>query len=94
MGQDSIMPYADIMIFREAMERSGSADRRKVAEAIRGFDLKDEGPAVYFPSKRLAFDERGRLRDATLVTVQWRGGVPQPVDPPAMATATAFWPKG
>jgi branched-chain amino acid transport system substrate-binding protein len=93
MGQDSIMPYADMMILREGLERAGAADRRKVAEAIRGFDLKDTGPAQYFPSKRLSFDDRGRLRDATLITVQWKDGVPHPVDPPAIATATAFWPK-
>ena len=93
MGQDSIMPYADMMILREAMERAGSTDRRKVADAIRGFDLRNEGPAVYFPSRHLKFDTRGRLEDATLVTVQWRQGVPQPVDPPALATAMAFWPR-
>jgi branched-chain amino acid transport system substrate-binding protein len=87
------MPYADMMILREGMERAGSADRRKVADAIRGFDLNNEGPAVYFPSRKLKFDSRGRLEDATLVTVQWKDGVPHPVDPPAMATATAFWPR-
>jgi branched-chain amino acid transport system substrate-binding protein len=94
MGHDSIFPYAHMMILREAMERSGSADRRKVAEAIRGFDIRNEGPALFFPSKRLKYDERGRLVDAQLVTVQWKSGVPQLVDPPSMATAEAYWPKG
>ena len=31
------------------MERAGSADRRKVAEQIRAFDLRD-GPALLFPA--------------------------------------------
>lgn len=93
MGHDSIFPYAHMMILREAMERAGSADRRKVAEAIRGFDIRNEGPALFFPSKHLKYDERGRLVDAQLVTVQWKSGVPQVVDPPSMATAEAFWPR-
>ena len=29
-GHDSIFPYAHVMIFKEAMERTASADRRKV----------------------------------------------------------------
>jgi branched-chain amino acid transport system substrate-binding protein len=94
MGHDSIFPYADMMILREAMERAGSADKRKVAEAIRGFDIRNEGPALFFPSKRLKFDSRGRLEDAQLVTVQWKSGVPVLVDPPSMAVAEAYWPKG
>lgn len=93
MGHDSILPYADIMILREAMERAGSADRRRVMEAIRALDLRNEGPALLFPGRRLKFDERGRLVDAVMVTCQWRNGVPQAVDPAEIATAEALWPR-
>jgi branched-chain amino acid transport system substrate-binding protein len=93
MGHDSILPYADMMILREAMERAGSADRRKVMEGIRSLDLRNEGPALLFPSRRLKFDERGRLVDAMMVTCQWRNGVPQAVDPEQIATAEAIWPR-
>lgn len=93
MGQDSIMTYADMMILKEAAERAGSTDRRRVAEAIRGFDLRDEGPARLFPSRRLAFDERGRLRDAQLVLIQWRNGAPQAVAPAHVATSDLIWPR-
>jgi len=93
MGHDSILPYADMMILRAAMERAGSADRRKVMEAIRALDVRNEGPALLFPSRRLKFDERGRLVDAMMVTCQWRNGVPVAVDPEQIATAEAIWPK-
>ncbi|MBW8269472.1 ABC transporter substrate-binding protein [Caldovatus aquaticus] len=93
LGHDSLLPYADMMILREAMERAGSADRRKVAEAIRSLDIRNEGPALYFPSRHLKFDQRGRLVDAVMVTCQWRGGVPQVVSPETIATAQALWPR-
>ncbi|GGG27469.1 ABC transporter substrate-binding protein [Caldovatus sediminis] len=93
LGHDSLLPYANIRILCEAMERSGSADRRKVAEAIRSLDLQNEGPALLFPSRRLKYDERGRLMHAEMVTCQWRGGVPQVVFPEAIATAQALWPR-
>lgn len=92
-GHDSLLPYADMMILREAMERAGSADRRKVAEAIRSLDLRNEGPAMFFPSRRLKFDERGRLMYAEMVTCQWRGGVPQVVSPETIAATQALWPR-
>src|SRR5712692_5611956 len=36
MTQDSISTYGDMWIFKDALEKAGSADRKKVAEAIRG----------------------------------------------------------
>ena len=93
MGQDSIMTYADMMILKEGMEKAGSADRRKVNAAIHGFDLKNEGPAQYFPSGHLKFDAAGRLEDAQLVLIQWQDGVPRAVSPASLASAEAIWPK-
>ena len=34
--QDSLSTYGDMWIFKEALEKAGAADRRKVADAIRG----------------------------------------------------------
>ena len=93
LNQDSIMTYTDIQIFREALERAGSADRVKVAEAIRGLDLRDEGPARLVPSRHVKFDDKGRLVDAKLVIIQWQNGKPVAVFPPEVATAAAVWPK-
>jgi branched-chain amino acid transport system substrate-binding protein len=94
LNQDAFMTYIDMMILKEALERAGVADRRKVAEVMRGFDLHDEGPAKFIPSRHLKFDSRGRLVDAQLVIIQWQNGAPKPIYPPNVATAEAIWPKG
>jgi branched-chain amino acid transport system substrate-binding protein len=93
LNQDAIMTYVDMLTFREAVERAGVADRRKVADAIRAFDLHDEGPAKFVPSRHLRFDAKGRLVDAELVIIQWQDGVPKAVFPSHMATAEPIWPK-
>ncbi len=90
--QDSISTYGDILIFKEALEKAGVADRRKVAEAIRAMDTTD-GPARYFPGGRIRFDESGRRVGADVVVVQWQNGVPVTVYPPASAVAQPIWPK-
>jgi len=90
--QDSLSTYGDMLIFKEALEKAGTADRRKVAEAIRAMDTTD-GPAKYFPGGRVKFDENGRRVGADVVVVQWQNGVPVTIYPPASATAQPIWPK-
>ena len=41
-----------------ALETAWAAERHKVAEAIRGMDLRD-GPALFYPGHRLRFDAAG-----------------------------------
>ena len=54
MTQDSMCTYGDLMIFKEALEVAGKADRKAVAEAIRKMDTTT-GPAHYFPGGRVKF---------------------------------------
>jgi branched-chain amino acid transport system substrate-binding protein len=91
-GHDSIFAYVNVMILKEALERTGVADRRKVTEAIRSLDITD-GPALFFPDGRLRYDEKGRRVGAKLCVVQWRSGKPVPVYPPSIATNDVLWPK-
>ncbi|MBN8929654.1 MAG: ABC transporter substrate-binding protein [Rhodospirillales bacterium] len=91
-GHDSIFAYVHVLILKEALERCGVADRRKVAQAIREMDLTD-GPAQFFPDGRIKYDEKGRRVGAKLCVVQWRNGKPGPVYPPSIATADVVWPK-
>ena len=90
--QDSLSTYGDMWIFKEALEKAGSPDRRKVAEAIRAMDTR-EGPAKYYPGGRVKFDDTGRRVDADLAIVQWQDGVPVTVYPTASALAKPIWPK-
>jgi branched-chain amino acid transport system substrate-binding protein len=91
-GHDSIFAYVHVMILKEALERCGVADRRKVNDAIHALDITD-GPALFFPDGHLKYDEKGRRVGAKLCVVQWRGGKPVPVYPPSIATHDVLWPK-
>jgi branched-chain amino acid transport system substrate-binding protein len=91
-GHDSIFAYVHVMILKEALEKCGVADRRKVSAAIRELDMTD-GPALFFPDGRLKYDEKGRRVGAKLCVVQWRGGKPVPVFPASIATHDVVWPK-
>jgi branched-chain amino acid transport system substrate-binding protein len=90
--QDSLSTYGDMWILKEALEKAGVADKKKVAEAIRQMDSR-EGSAKFFPGGRMKFDEQGRRVDADLVIVQWQNGVPVTVYPEASAVAKPIWPK-
>jgi branched-chain amino acid transport system substrate-binding protein len=81
-----------MLIFKEALEKAGAADRKKVAQAIRDMDTT-QGPARYFPGGRVKFDKNGRRVGADVVVVQWQGGVPVTVYPTASAVAKPIWPK-
>ncbi|MDR3529671.1 MAG: ABC transporter substrate-binding protein [Rhodopila sp.] len=91
-GHDSIFAYVHVMILKEALEKCGVADRRKVSEAIHALDMTD-GPALFFPDGHLKYDEKGRRVGAKLCVVQWRGGKPVPVYPPSIATQDVLWPR-
>ncbi len=90
MSAQGIDGYGQIMIYREALEKAGAADRKKVADVIRRMDTTT-GPAEYFQGP-LKWDERGRRVGAGLVIAQWQGGQPVPVYPPTIATAKPVWP--
>ncbi|HXA25389.1 MAG TPA: ABC transporter substrate-binding protein [Acetobacteraceae bacterium] len=91
-GHDSVFAYVHVLIFKEALERAGVADRRKVSEAIRGLDMRD-GPALFFPGHHLKFDDKGRRVDAVLAMIQWQNGRPVAIYPQEIAASSAIWPK-
>jgi branched-chain amino acid transport system substrate-binding protein len=91
-GHDSIFPYAHVWIFKEAMERTASTDRRKLGEMMHKIDLKD-GPAKLFPDGRIKYDDNGRRVGAELCIVQWQKGRPVAVHPDNIAVSKAIWPK-
>jgi branched-chain amino acid transport system substrate-binding protein len=92
MTQDSISTYGDMWIFKDALEKAGTPDRKKVAAAIRAMDTTS-GPAKYFPGGRLKFEDNGRRAGAGLLVVQWQNGEPVTVYPPASALAKPIWPR-
>lgn len=89
MTAQSLDGYAQVMVYRDALEKAGAADRRKVADAIRRMD--STGGAAEFVNGPLKWDDKGRRVGAGLVIAQWRGGQPVAVYPPATATHTPVW---
>src|SRR5690606_7927870 len=92
LTQNPLCAYGHVWLIKEALEMSGEADRRAVADALRAMDLTD-GPARYFPGNRVRFDEHGRRTDAELLVIQWQDGVPLTVYPPDAAVAEPQWPN-
>jgi branched-chain amino acid transport system substrate-binding protein len=92
MTQNAISTYGDMWIVKHALEAARRADRNAVAQAMRSMDVTD-GPAAYFPGRRIRFDEKGLRENAGLMVVQWQRGRPVTVYPQESAVAEAFWPR-
>ena len=90
LTQDSLCAYGHIWILKEAVEKAGVADKRKVAEAIRAMDT-GEGSAKFFAGNHIKFDDKGRRVAAPLVIFQWQKGVPVTVYPQGPGTMKAKW---
>jgi branched-chain amino acid transport system substrate-binding protein len=92
MTQDALDGYGHVWIFKDALEKVGTADKIKVAEAMHTMEF-DSGPtAMAFPGK-VKFDAAGHRVGAPLVIVQWQNGIPLTIYPIDRATAKAKWPK-
>jgi branched-chain amino acid transport system substrate-binding protein len=89
--QDALCGYGHTWILKEALEAAGSADKLKVAEAIRKMNLTTGPAARSFPGP-IKFDEKGRRQDVPMIFAQWQKGVPVTVYPEDRAVAKPFWP--
>jgi branched-chain amino acid transport system substrate-binding protein len=90
--QDGLAGYGHAWILKEALERAGAADKKKVAEEVRKLDLKEGPAAVAFPGG-VKFDKAGRRVGAQVVIAQWQRGRPLSVFPLDRALAKPIWPK-
>jgi branched-chain amino acid transport system substrate-binding protein len=92
MGQDSLVTYGDMWVFKQATEMAKSTSREQIAEAIRHMDLTG-GVASYYSGDRLQFDAAGRRVGAGIMVTQWQNGAPVAVYPTDDAVAKPIWPK-
>jgi branched-chain amino acid transport system substrate-binding protein len=90
--QDGLAGYGHTWIIKEALERTGVADKVKINDAIKTLDLKTGRAADTFPGG-VKFDENGRRVGAPVCIVQWQDGKPVTVFPTERAVAKARWPK-
>lgn len=89
---DTFVSYGSTMLLADAVERAKSTDREAIMQALRSTDTA-EGPSKFFPGKSLSFDETGRIENAPLLLVQWRGGKPITVYPEFLAVEDPVWKK-
>ena len=90
--QDGLAGYGHTWIIKEALERTGVADKVKVNEEIHKLDLTSGAAADTFPGG-VKFDAAGRRINAPVCIVQWQDGKPLTVYPTDRAMAQPRWPK-
>ena len=91
MGGHSANGYAGINVIVDALQRAGSADPKKIREALAQTNLCS-GPAKnILPVKCIKFDPTGQL-DYWAVIVQWKKGKLIPIFPAEFAKDKPVWP--
>jgi branched-chain amino acid transport system substrate-binding protein len=92
LTQDGLCGYGHTQILKAAIESAGTADKLKVADAIRAMNLTTGPAAQSFPGP-IKFDDKGRRVDVPMIFAQWQKGIPITVYPTELALATPFWPS-
>jgi len=82
---DSTHAYQAVLVFKDALERSGSCNHKRLQEALSKTDIP-RGPQLVLPADRLCFDENGQNEFAQLYVVQIQNGELMPVWPASCAT--------
>ena len=82
--------YSAVYTIADALERAGSADPKKVRDALAKTNLCS-GPALIIPVDCITFDETGQILMKP-VQIQWRAGKLMPIYPPKMAVMEPVWP--
>ncbi len=83
---DSAHAYQAVLVLKDALERSGSVNKKRLREALSKTDIP-KGPQLVLPANRLRFDEDGQNEFAHLYVVQIQNGELMPVWPVPYATA-------
>ena len=82
---DSAHAYQAVLVFKDALERSGSRNNKRLQKALSKTDIP-RGPQLVLPADRLCFDENGQNEFAQLYVVQIQNGELMPVWPASRAT--------
>jgi branched-chain amino acid transport system substrate-binding protein len=83
---DSAHAYQAVLVLKDALERSGSTDKKRLREALSKTDIP-QGAKLVLPANRLRFDKNGQNEFAHLYVVQIQNGELMPVWPVSDGTA-------
>ena len=84
MTFDPAFGYGHVYVLKEAIERAGSVDRNKIADALHSIKI-ESGPAVAALNGPVSFDAKGARVNPPVLLLQWQNGVPLVVYPPDVA---------
>jgi branched-chain amino acid transport system substrate-binding protein len=82
---DSAYAYQAVLVLKDALERAGALDRKRLREALAATDI-GQGPQLVLPAERIRFDKNGQNEFAQLYVVQIQNGELAPVWPTRHAT--------
>jgi sugar lactone lactonase YvrE len=86
MTFDPAFGYGHVYVLKEALERAGSTDRSKIAEALHSMTI-ESGPTVAALNGAVSFDAKGARVNPPALLLQWQNGVPVVVYPSDVAVA-------
>jgi branched-chain amino acid transport system substrate-binding protein len=83
--------YAAVWVLKEALEKAGSADPKKVRDVLADMEITT-GPAGLMQPGKIKFDSVGWNTYVYPTMIQWQRGEPRTVYPEAAATNNVVWP--
>jgi branched-chain amino acid transport system substrate-binding protein len=91
-GHDTTSEYSHMWILKEALEKAGSADPKKVRDAVAAIHISKPPPTA-FNGVEIKYNSNGQNPDAPTFIVQWQNGLPVLVAPGEFAVAPLKWPS-
>ncbi len=83
--------YASTYILYDAIEKAGSADPKKIRDALASIKIT-KGPAMLIPWSPIEFDAEGQAKGSRMLVVQYRDGQRKSVWPTDIASTKPVWP--
>jgi branched-chain amino acid transport system substrate-binding protein len=91
-GHDTTSEYSHLFILKEALEKAGSTEPKKVRDAIASIHITAPPPTA-FNGVDIKYNANGQNPDAPTFIVQWQDGLPVLVAPAEFAVAPLKWPS-
>ncbi len=86
MTFDPAFGYGHVYLLKEALERAGSTDRKKIADVMHSMKI-ESGPTVAALNGQVSFEASGKRINPPGLLLQWQNGVPVVVYPSDVAIA-------
>jgi len=91
-GHDTTSEYSHLWILKDALEKAGATDPKKVRDAIASIHISVPPPTA-FNGVDIQYDANGQNPGAPTFIVQWQNGLPVLVAPGEFAVAPLKWPS-